>query len=77
MKAHLMMLFKKNLPSMIPLPKQKEIVCSLEQMLADARIEKFGDVGNMKALVPKLLYSQLGSPAGHQLTSWCSQLGHQ
>ena len=51
MKAHLMMQFKKNLPSMIPLPKQKEIVSSLEQMLSDARIEKFGDVGNAKGLV--------------------------
>ena len=51
MKAHLMMQFKKNLPSMIPLPKQKEIVSSLEQMLLDARIEKFGDVGNAKGLV--------------------------
>ena len=37
---------------MIPLPKQKEIVSNLEQMLSDARMDKFGDVGNAKGLVP-------------------------
>ena len=52
MKAHLTMFLKKNLPSMIPLPKQKEIVSNLEQMLSDARMEKFGDVGNAQGLVP-------------------------
>ena len=37
---------------MIPLPKQKEIVSSLEEMLSDARMEKFGDVRNAQGLVP-------------------------
>ena len=47
-----MMLFKQNFPSMIPLPKQKEIISNIEQMLSDARIEKFGDRGNSQGLVP-------------------------
>ena len=51
-KAHLMMLFKQNFPSMIPLPKQKEIISNIEQMLSDARIEKFGDRGNSQGMVP-------------------------
>ena len=47
-----MMLFKQNFPSMIPLPKQKEIISNIEQMLSDARIEKFGDRGNSQGMVP-------------------------
>jgi len=46
-----MMLFKQNFPSMIPLPKQKEIISNIEQMLSDARIEKFGDRGNSQGTV--------------------------
>ena len=36
---------------MIPLPKQKEIISNIEQMLSDARIEKFGDRGNAQGTV--------------------------
>ena len=57
MKAHLIMLFKQNVPSMIPLPKQKEIISNIERMLSDARIEKFGDCGNAQGTV--LLVSSL------------------
>ena len=51
------MLFKQNVPSMIPLPKQKEIISNIERMLSDARIEKFGDCGNAQGTV--LLVSSL------------------
>ena len=47
-----MMLFKQNFPSMIPLPKQKEIISNIEQMLSDARIEKFGDRRSAQGTVP-------------------------
>lgn len=69
------MLFKQNFPSMIPLPKQKEIISNIEQMLSDARIEKFGDRGNSQGLVPlvRLLiwlisYESYGSGSGSELS---------
>ena len=60
--AQFILLLKQNFPSIIPLPKKKDIIFNIEQLLSEARREKFGDPntgwtvleseGGMKKLIP-------------------------